>query len=325
MEEKKDFSKYIIWGVVAVVVVAALVILSKPTSNLYVTSISGKAQITRDGQTLYLVPGEPLYSGDKIVVTKGTAKFDFNSEVTSLDLQEGSTLHIAFNAGAMVNAKVFKVTSGQVNFKVQNQTADQSMQVLTENTKIDVIGTDFSVKEDESSSTIAVTKGLVSILNNASGDNFNLPEKYEVTVSGKKYPEIKSIGKTSLPKVIDYTVIDPEQNLPMDKYRKLAGGAQISMADLPASGYNFRANIANASIIKNVRFTLTNSAGKIIHSSTEESLPYTMAGIGKGQATYDYDFNAYEAKPGTYILTVDVFTPKSAAPAYSSKFKYTLK
>ncbi|MCH2206232.1 MAG: hypothetical protein MK132_10225 [Lentisphaerales bacterium] len=57
METKKDLSKYIIWVVAIAAIAAALVILSKPKSNLNITSISAKPQFSRAGQTLYLLAG----------------------------------------------------------------------------------------------------------------------------------------------------------------------------------------------------------------------------------------------------------------------------
>ena len=86
MRKKKNFSKYFIWVVAIAIVVVALIIISKPKSNLYVTSISGKPQLFRAGQTLYLLAGEPVYNGDKIVVSQGKAKLTFNSEQSSLEI-----------------------------------------------------------------------------------------------------------------------------------------------------------------------------------------------------------------------------------------------
>lgn len=321
MEAKKGFSKYIIW---AVAIVAALAILSKPKSNLYVTSISGKPQLSRAGQTLYLIAVEPVYKGDKIVVNEGSVKLNLISEQSSVELKKGATIHIAYDAGAESNAKSFKVTSGTVKFSLQAQTEDKSININAGNTLIKTADADLEVSTDDENSTVSVLRGIATLCNSSSKDLVEIEEKYIAEFQNDSYANINSIGKTSLPKVLNYTVINPDTDLILEKYTALKNGAQISISDLPEAGYNLRANIANISIIKHVRFTLTDNAGRKIHTATSSSHPFALAGLKNSQAG-NYDFNAYKVKPGTYLLTVDVFTPKSAAPVYSSKFKYTLK
>lgn len=324
--EERNFSSFIIWGGVIVGTVAAVIFLSQPKSNLFVNSVSGKAQLSRSGQTLYLLAGEPLFKGDKIVVTEGSVDLYLDTEQSRIKIETGSTLHVNYDAAAKSLDKNFKVSSGLVKFFVQTQSEGQSLRVDTETTSITGSNVDFAVTSDGENSTVAVTKGKANITHNLSNDYILLEEKYIAEFSGNRFGSINSIGKTSLPKVLNYTVMNPETNELIEKYGALGNDAQISINDLAESGYNLRANIANTSIIKHVRFTLTDNAGRKIHSSSEAMPPYALAGMkSRSYNKGDYEFNAFESKPGTYILTVDVFTPKSVAPVYSSKFKYNLR
>ncbi|MCM8538230.1 MAG: FecR family protein [Lentisphaeraceae bacterium] len=323
-KQKVDFTKYLVWLGVAAAFIVAFIFLSKPKSNLLVNTIDGQAQITRDGQTLYLVPGEAVFKGDKIVSTKGKTTLAFNTENSSISLPEGTTIVIGYPAEEQSQNKSIEVLTGKAEFNIQHQQAGQSMQVTSKAANVTVLGTDFHVGADDSSSTIEVNKGEVRILNNASDDQFDLPEKYGTTLSGKDFPEIKSLGKIGLPKVLSFSLIEPQSDKVLQKYINMQSGSEISLADLTEEGYNLRANVANASIVKHVKFTLTNNAGKTVMTRIENKTPYTMVG-GLKNSQITHDFDGTKAVPGTYILTANVYTPKSGAPVYSAKFKFKIK
>ncbi|MCM8531981.1 MAG: hypothetical protein NE330_12525 [Lentisphaeraceae bacterium] len=102
------------------------------------------------------------------------------------------------------------------------------------------------------------------------------------------------------------------------KYVNLQSGTTLEISELINKQVKLRAHIANTSIVNRVKFTLTNNAGKIVTTSTQRQFPFTM--VSKFS-----DFGGIKAVPGTYILTADVYTPKSGAPVYSSKFKFKIK
>ncbi|MCM8531980.1 MAG: hypothetical protein NE330_12520 [Lentisphaeraceae bacterium] len=130
-KQKVDFGKYLVWLGVAAAFIVAFVFLSKPKSNLIVNTIGGQAQITRDGQTLYLVPGEAVFKGDKIASTKGDTTLLFNTEKSSITLPEGTTIVIDYPAEVQSQDKSIKVLTGKAKFNIQSQQAGQTMQVTS--------------------------------------------------------------------------------------------------------------------------------------------------------------------------------------------------
>jgi hypothetical protein len=311
---KVDYTKYLIWIVVFAGAIAALVFFSKPSSNLYTTSIGGQAQITRAGQTLYLLANEPLYKGDTIVSTKGKTVLNFNTEDSSISLDEGTTIVIDFDAGNFSAQKSFRVLTGKASFQVQKQNLDQSMHVLTKAAALNTKGTEFSIAANDDSAIIELNRGLGIIINNQTGEKFELPEKYKVELQDENFPELASIGKVIIPKTLNFTLINPEDNSHIEKYFSLTNGPIIALSDLPQTGFDLRANVVNSAIISRLSFTLTSISGKIMSTFNDDTYPFSMTG---GQAM--------KATPGTYILTTDIYTPKSTNPVHSTKFKFTLK
>ena len=257
-------------------------------------------------------------------MNEGSVKLDFTTEASSVELKNGSTHHINFDAGSKSPNKGLEISRGLVKFNLQAQTEEKSINISAGNTQVKTTDADLEMTAEGEKATVAVLRGKANLTNSASKDYVEMKEKFITEFQSDNYANINSIGKTSLPKVLNCTVINPYTDLILENYNALNNSTQISISDLPEAGYNLRANIANISIIKHVRFTLTDKAGRKIYTATETAHPFALAGL-KNSQTGNYDFNAYKVKAGTYLLTVDVFTPKSAAPAYSSKFKYTFK
>lgn len=83
------------------------------------------------------------------------------------------------------------------------------------------------------------------------------------------------------PRVISFTLMDADSDVPIDGYDPIPDGAEIDLAALGGANVNVRANTADGATdaVRSVKFTLS---GSDHHSQTENVAPYALFGDNGG-------------------------------------------
>ena len=276
-------------------------------SNLYVQDIKGTVSVKRNGKLTNLKDGDFIFKGDQLSsADNGTASLYFISEKTKISLKSGSRFSIDSDISKSEANKVFNVQQGRVYFDVAHQQDGFHFSIKSSKANSRIIGTRLEVNTLSDSTTVKVFEGLVRVKSKLSGDIIDVPGNHYVNIMDDTFPNLRSISGKA-PKVTSFSLVNAETDKLVEGFEILKDGIILDQTQIPQK-LSIRINASNNERIHGVRTQLKDSNGKIIDfnmTNFEKILPYTMTGDKIAG-----DYQAWEPKPGEYILQVDVIDIK---------------
>jgi hypothetical protein len=103
-------------------------------------------------------------------------------------------------------------------------------------------------------------------------------------------------------RVLSFTLINADTDLPIPEFDPLTDGATIDFAALPTRNLNVRAN-TSPSVVGSIRFGLDG----VVNYQTESFPPYALGRDSSG------DYNAWRPAPGTHTLTATPYGGSGAS------------
>ena len=163
----------------------------RPVAEVYVTG--PRVQVLRATK---LLKGEAigLQAGDIIATTNNQiATIAYEHESTRIEIQPGSVLAV----GDATNGKRFELQRGIVRARVAPQPAGQPMRVKTALARATVLGTEFVMRTDESTTKLDVLEGKVEFACRASGKKVKVKSGFSSTLSANTPPCVVPLGSSN--------------------------------------------------------------------------------------------------------------------------------
>jgi len=153
---------------------------------------SGNVTISRGNQTIQPDTNAKLYNGDVITAAEqAMAVIRYNDEGTSIKLRERSILKLEDNQGA----KHLSLNSGAIAASVAHQPEGKPMIIATPTASATVLGTSFSMKSREESTTLEVISGKVRITRETDRNSADVSTGNRVEVNRDSPLSVESITK----------------------------------------------------------------------------------------------------------------------------------
>ncbi|MCM8536407.1 MAG: FecR family protein [Lentisphaeraceae bacterium] len=271
-------------------------------SILAIDEIDGDLEITRNGKSYLAKSGDYLLKGDTLKTKESsTASLKFTNETTEITLKSQSTLLIESSMKKQQPRKVFMVDDGEVFFDVEHQPEDYSFIINTKKSRSKVIGTQLSVKHEDSESSVKVLEGLVRVENTLTNVFVDVPGNHFVSIKDDSYPNVRTLGSDP-PKVLSFSLIDTVKSKFSPGYERLNNGVVLKLSELPDE-ISLRINLSNNHRIMHLMRSFKDSNFKVISSGKELFAPYTMLPDMMEQKAY----YGWAPKVGTYYLDIRPF------------------
>ena len=198
-----------------VITIIAILFLTSPlpaAEEASITSMDGKANVLREGQTLPARTGMPLKTGDAIQTEDGsTVDFSMNAVAGGRVLPSSESV---ITDGKSESMKI-NVTSGKILLNLDKIPAKSTFRVETPTAVAVVRGTQFSVQVDtlninNPTSSFAVRDGNIEVFLPSMNETFNLGQGQAIdipkdlvrppTIRQAAGNELRSLEQTSLVK-----------------------------------------------------------------------------------------------------------------------------
>jgi hypothetical protein len=168
--------------------------------------------------------GAPLYMGDEVYLPKGSRlSFQYFTDETTLEIRSDSRFKLLETDGA----KHIQLVQGSLEAEVDQQDPDKPMKVLTDESEMVVLGTEFVFMND-SIERLSVRSGCVQ-MNERNGEveqkvfggyyaerlnqNIHAPRPFEEKLLRADVSRTLNAHALKNPASKKYIVIDPERNL----------------------------------------------------------------------------------------------------------------
>lgn len=153
-------------ALVAVALIALIVVFGSGRTLATIEGNAAGATVVRAGKVLAIRPGFGLRAGDRIKTSaENSALVRYVSESTQIKLQAGTQLKLDQDAAG----KRLDLLVGTITAKVAPQATGHPMLISTPQAEAKVIGTEFLLTVDASSTHLEVIEGAVRICNRDEG------------------------------------------------------------------------------------------------------------------------------------------------------------
>jgi len=180
-------------GVVALMILAALVFLLRDTPNLAtIAEVSGAVEWTGAGGQVVtsLTPGTTLDGGTlELLSADAWVKLVFPDRSTVTVLGR-STLTIAADHGIRI-----RLGEGRMAASVSPQPRSHPMLVDTPTARLEVLGTQFDIEVEKAATTLRVNQGRVRITRLADGRVAEVPADHQVVVPASRSNALKVVPR----------------------------------------------------------------------------------------------------------------------------------
>lgn len=206
--------RHLPWVIAAVAVVAlgVSVLRTRPVPQVSIAtikSVDGSVQWTGDGGQVNLDPASGLQlSGG----TLETLAVDASAE---LEFRDGSVVSVFGDSAVIISdrqQKILHLGHGMLSADVNAQAAGRPMLIHTPTADIKVVGTEFTINADSSSTVLTVNSGEVSMTRLADGKVVSVPAGHQATASFEKdsyfaaipQDQPKTVWKSRIPENVNY-------------------------------------------------------------------------------------------------------------------------
>lgn len=262
--------------------------------TLEIKAVSGQVFITRpDGTTLSDLANAHFEPND-------TLKTSANSEI-ALSLVDGSSLKVAENTTLtnrnVSGTKSFQLEAGSIFVEASKQEDGESLSIQTKNGIAKVVGTQFSVKEENDRTILEVKEGRVRFDKRNSGKYMYVDEKHIAGFGAEGY-QFLTENTTVQPQIVKFVLIDAETAQPIPGFDPIPDNAKI-----PLSLYDdspFTVLIKTEGKIRKASFKRSDRGKAII----ENLYPYTINGDRIHQNEKAFPMSP---KPGRMRIEATIF------------------
>ena len=279
--------------------------------------------IPRSGPAVALNESYPLRAGDIVATApNGNAMIRFGDENTLFILSADSRAWLTREG----STKIVHLSSGQIYGDVTPQKNGAQWRILTADGEAKVLGTQLAVSALAEGTRVAVTSGRVRVTARDSRQSVETSAGYAAQLTPTTATLVK-LAPTEPTQVASFTLVNADNNQPVDGFAPLADGAVLDLAKLPTVRLNIQAN-CEPRLVGAVRFVLT-GIGKdgnplklvvpLAHSfpnQIEAFYPYMLAGDPsfEGQPLPDHSY-AWTPLPGHYTLTATPYATMKSSGA----------
>ncbi|MDZ8118467.1 NPCBM/NEW2 domain-containing protein [Pontiella agarivorans] len=175
----------LIWGLALaaqIIILLSFFFLTKPSPSRPIAKVTqrlGSAFLIRDEIKVSINPGTPVFSGDQIFVEQNGQVDIIYPDKSIINLRDQSYIKLVDRH----RAKHIHLYAGLLSGDIQKQPHRKPMQIITEDSKATVLGTQFEIHSSDVSTLLEVKEGVVRM---------EQPDRQAADVAANNYAISKS-------------------------------------------------------------------------------------------------------------------------------------
>jgi uncharacterized Zn-binding protein involved in type VI secretion len=266
-----------------------------PEKNAIATVMTGNTHLT--------INGVAAKSGDSIPAAASLHLSDDTAVIRML--RDGSTVTLSEHARVrLIDGRTVTLDSGVATCSVTPQSNGQ-FAINAPYTRVEVVGTLFTVDADASSTLVSVVSGVVRVAPNSGGERLLHPGD-EVTVNANGFVEAQDSQTEG---IIDFVCIDIDTGLAVGN--PVARNGTLTVPPQLVGHFNIRINAQPD--VKAMRLLSAPQPGRI-----EQFLPFSVFGDSDGT------YHPTSLKSGHYTIRVRAYADAQARQALGDACEITL-
>lgn len=207
--------------------------------------------------------GSELAPGSSLQTDKNPIQIAY-ADGSQISIQEKSSLQLVASTD-LPGQKRLRLNDGSIDAQVSKQPENRPLVIESDHAEITVIGTQFSVSTAPSKTHLHVDSGLVQFTVRQTGDTFDVGSGSFVSYSTQD-----GVERGESPTISGYTVLNADQNTPLNGLENIAGSATLSLSALETRNLNIRVESSGMrdDTYMEIEVTHTSSSGNVGQTRT---------------------------------------------------------